>query len=68
MKLIPNWTKLYKAWSVWCMVAVFAVLSLPDLLPQVAAYLPAEWARWFALAGIVARAIKQGINDVDATK
>ena len=66
--LIPEWKKLYKAWSVWFMVAVFAVLSLPDLLPQVAAFLPTEWAKWFALAGIVARAIKQGINDNDSTK
>lgn len=64
-RLVPDWKQLYKKWSVWCMVAAFALLSLPDLLPQVAAYLPPEWAKWFALAGVVARAIKQGKDDVE---
>lgn len=63
LKLIEGWKTLYKAWSVWCMTAVFAILALPDLLPEVAAYLSHEHAQWLALAGIVARAIKQGRDD-----
>ena len=66
LRLIEGWKTLYKAWSVWCMTAVFAILALPDLLPQVAPYLSQEWAQYLALAGIVARAIKQGRED--ATK
>lgn len=64
-KYVPSWRKLSKSWSIWSMTIVFAVLSFPDLLPVVAAYLPPEWAKWFALAGIGARAIKQGYDDAN---
>lgn len=63
MQLIPTWKKLYKSWSVWCMAAIFTLLSIPDFLPVAAQYIPADWVKWIALVGIAARAIKQGIDN-----
>lgn len=66
IRLIPDWKQLHKKWSVWCMTLAFAVLALPDVLPVTAPYMPTDWAKWLALAGVVARALKQGADNVEA--
>jgi len=68
MQLIKEWKQMYKSWSVWCMVLIFALLAIPDYLPVAAAYIPAEWTKWLAIVGIVARLIKQGLKDANDSK
>lgn len=65
MRLVENWKKLYKSWSMWCMAAIFALLAIPDFLPMFAAYIPEDWIKWIALVGMVARMIKQGHDDAN---
>lgn len=59
-RLVEDWKKLHKMWSVWLITLTFAVLAIPEVLPSVAMWLPEGVAKWLALAALFARALKQG--------
>ena len=59
VSLIEEWQKAYKFFTVQ-LAAMLVLLDIAyDYLPDVQAYLPEGWAKWFALAIIVARVVKQ---------
>lgn len=59
VKLIEEWQKAYKLFTIQ-LAALLALLDVAyEYLPAVQTYLPEGWVKWFALAIIVARVIKQ---------
>lgn len=59
MKLIPEWKRAWRLWSVKLSAATIALAGLESLLPQLAAVLPPKWYAWAVLAIGIARLIKQ---------
>ena len=59
MKLIPEWKSAWTFFSVQ-LAAVLALLDMAyEYLPAIQTYLPEGWVKWFALAIIVGRVLKQ---------
>lgn len=59
VKLIEEWQKAYKFFTVQ-LAALLVLLDIAyEYLPAVQTYLPEGWVKWFALAIIVARVVKQ---------
>lgn len=59
VRLIEEWQKAYKFFTVQ-LAAMLVLLDIAyEYLPDVQAYLPEGWVKWFALAIIVARVVKQ---------
>ncbi len=62
MKLIEEWRKAYKFLTVQLAVGLGFVATAYEYLPAVQSYLPEGWVKWFAIAIIVARVIKQNVE------
>lgn len=64
VKLIEEWKKAYKFFTVQ-LAALLVLLDVAyEYLPAVQSYLPEGWVKWLALAIIVARVVKQrGVSD-----
>ena len=66
---VDNWRRMYKMASVWVFMAIAVISALAGALPQMADYLEPQQLAWLtmtlALAGIGARAIKQGLDEMD---
>lgn len=57
--LIEEWQKAHKFFTVQ-LAALLVLLDIAyEYLPAVQAYLPEGWVKWFALAIIVARVVRQ---------
>ncbi|WP_024302242.1 hypothetical protein [Pseudogulbenkiania sp. MAI-1] len=59
MRLIDNWKRAHRLWSVRLTALVAFITALEALQPQLAAVLPAHWYGWAMLVIGVARVIKQ---------
>lgn len=63
VKLIEEWQKAYKFFTVQ-LAALLVLLDIAyEYLPAVQTYLPEGWVKWIAVAIIVARVIKQRSSD-----
>lgn len=57
--LVDDWKDSWKFLSVQLAVALALLDTAYEYLPAVQTYLPDGWVKWFALAIIVGRVIKQ---------
>jgi len=60
MKLIEEWKSAHKFLTVQLAAVLAAVTTAWEYVPEVKDYLDPAWVKWFAVAMIVARVIKQG--------
>lgn len=59
MKLIEDWKKAHRLWSMRLLALAGLVAALEPVLPQLASILPERWYAWAMLAVAVARLVKQ---------
>ena len=60
MKLIEEWKSAHKLLTVQLAALLAAITTAWEYIPEVKDYLDPAWVKWFAVAMIVARVIKQG--------
>lgn len=60
MGLIDGWKKAYRLFTVQLAVLLGIVATAWDYLPALQQYLDPQWVKWFALAMVLARIVKQG--------
>lgn len=66
LKLIETWRKAHRYVTVQLAALLAAISTAWDYIPAVQQYLDPAWLKWFALAMIVARLVKQPSVSGDA--
>lgn len=68
ISVIKEWKQAWRLYSVQLAGVLVALDVLNDHLPMMHAYLPDAWVRWFALAIILGRVIRQSTAKQEATE
>lgn len=63
--LVENWKSAHKWLSVWITAGLIALSTADQYMPAIQQYLPAGWVKYFGIAIIVARLIRQSKKAVD---
>lgn len=66
MKLIPNWKKAHRMYTMWLATAIVGLATLESFMPQLQQYLPPKVYAALGLAVMVARILQQAKLAVDA--
>lgn len=63
IKLIDNWKNAWKFVTVQIAAVILFLPTLFPYLPEIAAFIPTNWYQWLAGAILVARIVKQRVDD-----
>ena len=59
LQLVPDWKQSWRFLSVQLAGLLAVVQAAYEYLPAIQQYLPEGWVKWFAIAIIVARVVRQ---------